>query len=667
MGISARRAAFGLAALIVMIMVGGVRAQDQTEELRKVLEAQSKEIQQLKERLDAAEQHKVNHTEANSATPATVTIGEAEVRKVVADYLAENPGAGMPASVQTGWFTNSGFTIRSTKDPSYVAWQDESRIPFELRIRGRVQFDYYFYQPTDKRNHQTGARLDPPAATTGAAAGIFPTPPGTFSQEMIKRGRLIFQGNVFSPDLRYNFDLDGNTRGLAATVPYPANPGTNLPNFANGGVTAGNSVALVDHAFRLYSAFIAYDWHPCCSSRGCGENCPEGTVKYGPTVTFIVGKYKPFFSFEEYLGSANEQFVEWGMAEMFFDADDDNFLTQAGVQIKAAEDRLYVTAAVSNGNESQTPNLTMDDFPGVLAGFWYDFGGNWNPARKAWDLYGDCISDIDYSVCPVLRVGGMTNIVPMDRRSIYGNTEQARVRVIQPGPGGTSFMNQFNNVSPAGAPFANAAAFNLDRFDEYTFEAFAAGKFRGFSLLCDSWFRVLDDFRAPPGVNGAPIAGSKGGINPTNAILYQPGNGITGTSAAVFNKSVIYDYGFMLQGGYFIIPRKLEVCARWSWLRGESGDVFGDGVNTAKPVVVPGAATQGITKTVVLANAFSNYHEADEFAVGLNYFFKRQLCKWQTDFSVYQGGNPAAGGQGLAGFIPGVDGWQVRTQIQVGF
>ena len=66
-------------------------------------------------------------------------------------------------------------------------------------------------------------------------------------------------------------------------------------------------------------------------------------------------------------------------------------------------------------------------------------------------------------------------------------------------------------------------------------------------------------------------------------------------------------------------------------------------------------------------NAFRGFHESDEYAVGVNYYFKRQLVKWQTDFSIYNGGNPAAGGQSAAGFIPGVDGWMVRTQIQLAF
>jgi len=55
--------------------------------------------------------------------------------------------------------------------------------------------------------------------------------------------------------------------------------------------------------------------------------------------------------------------------------------------------------------------------------------------------------------------------------------------------------------------------------------------------------------------------------------------------------------------------------------------------------------------TAVYQDAFRNFHEARELALGVNYYWKRQLFKWQTDFSIYDGGNPAGGGQSPAGFI----------------
>ena len=85
-----------------------------------------------------------------------------------------------------------GFVIRSAPNPSYVKWQDECRIPFELRVRGRIQLDYYHYKATDAINHQTGQ-----PATQNANSVRFPD----FSALEIKRGNLIFEGTVFDPDL----------------------------------------------------------------------------------------------------------------------------------------------------------------------------------------------------------------------------------------------------------------------------------------------------------------------------------------------------------------------------------------------------------------------------------------------------------------------------------
>jgi hypothetical protein len=70
---------------------------------------------------------------------------------------------------------------------------------------------------------------------------------------------------------------------------------------------------------------------------------------------------------------------------------------------------------------------------------------------------------------------------------------------------------------------------------------------------------------------------------------------------------------------------------------------------------------------VLPANAFSHFKAAYEYSLGFNYYWKRQLLKWQTDVSYYQGGNPAGGGVSPAGFIAGVDGWMVRSQIQLAF
>src|SRR5262249_24805039 len=202
---------------------------------------------------------------------------------------------------------------------------------------------------------------------------------------------------------------------------------------------------------------------------------------------------------------------------------------------------------------------------------------------------------------------------------------------------------------------------------EYTFEAFVAAKYKGFSILNDWWFRDYDNFRG----RRAP-AGAYPGNGVNQPILYSVNN--AGSNAlnqvALFpaNQGVV-DYGMMLQAGYFIVPKKLEIAGRWSWIRGTSGSIRGDETFTtltaAQRTALGIPASAGTVR--VYNHAFDHFNEANEFAVGLNYYFHRQLVKWQTDFSWYNGGNPSSGGQSLAGFIPGVDGYMVRSQVQIGF
>src|SRR5205085_2949526 len=140
---------------------------------------------------------------------------------------------------------------------------------------------------------------------------------------------------------------------------------------------------------------------------------------------------------------------------------------------------------------------------------------------------------------------------------------------------------------------------------------FLAGKYRGFSLLNEWWLRDLTRFQSTPA----------GG----NLILYQDslGPGRTAANALFPAHTSLIDYGSVLQAGYFLIPRKLEVAARWSWVRGRSGDVNGDGVVTT--VAVPGVAAP----VQVVRGAFQPFHQANEYTIGVNYYFKGQELKWQ--------------------------------------
>jgi len=80
----------------------------------------------------------------------------------------ENPGAGMPPSVQTGYSPATGFVIRSAPNPKYINWDDDCKIPFELRIHGRLQLAYYYYKVTDRVNHLTNI----PASQNASSSGV---------------------------------------------------------------------------------------------------------------------------------------------------------------------------------------------------------------------------------------------------------------------------------------------------------------------------------------------------------------------------------------------------------------------------------------------------------------------------------------------------------------
>lgn len=583
---------------------------DEVEDLRQQVLRLSRRVQDLEQQLEETQP-----VADEPAAKAGSDVDTKAVKKIIADYLKDNPGAGMPPGVQTGYFPAQGFVIRSPADPTYTNWPKDSTIPFALHVRGLLQVNYDFYKVTDKLDHLTGQTYDQAF--------------GDFSQFEVKRARLAFFGTAFTPDLRYFVQLNGSTVGL----PGLNNVGQPRPLPVVSGNIPGASSIVADHAVSLYAAYIAYDCR-----LGNREPCADS-----PVLTGIIGKYRPFFAFEQYLGDGNQQLVEHGMATFFFDADDDYLQTQAGVQLHALENRLFATVNMSNGNESQTPNIQLDNLPGANGGFWYDFGGCWNEERQCWDLYGSSVSDLAYSCLPVVRAGTMFNLVPMGRRSLYGIAEQSRVYSMPAAPGGSSFISFFDGGGPGNAKYA------MDAFDSYSYEAFVAGKYRGFSFLSDWWLRTLTNFQSSRSAGpGGPIV-----YTIPQADGSEPGS-------YLFPNHPILDFGMMLQAGYFLIPHRLEVAGRWSWIRGQSGDLVGTGVPVRE-------VTLGGMQVPELAGAFHHFHEADEYTIGLNYYWKGQQLKWQTDFSAYQGGNPAAGGRPLAGYIPGVDGWLLRSQIQLWF
>jgi hypothetical protein len=338
------------------------------------------------------------------------------------------------------------------------------------------------------------------------------------------------------------------------------------------------------------------------------------------------------------------------MTQWMFDSDGDNLATGAGFQIKAAEDRFYTQFMIDNGEETQIANTQMDRLPGFTLMSWYDFGGTWDCDRHVWQLYGDTASDLYYSCNPVVRVGGAAYASPNDRRSIYTNAELNRITVV---PGGTNIVSLLNGGGTQ--PSTAAAGTNsIDAVDDYRYEAFIGAKYRGASFLADAFVRDLNNFR------GVHVANT----NTNQPILYTNGAGQTSLFPAHHG---LLDYGTQFQAGYFLVPKHLEVCARWCWIRGDSGNINGNGTEkTAAAGSIPGVAA-AVGSVRLVNQAFDHFADVNEYTVGVNYFWKGQSVKWQTDLGWYNGGNPAAGGSSPAGYITGVDGWLLRTQIQLWF
>jgi hypothetical protein len=139
--------------VVFLSSAGASLADDSTEELRRLIQEQGKQIQELKQQLEVTRIQTASQTEAVQSGTDKAKIDDAAVKKIVSEYLKENPGAGMPPSVRSGYQSGQGFLIRSAPDLKFVKWDDECRIRFELQFRGRIQLDYYRYKTTDLTNH----------------------------------------------------------------------------------------------------------------------------------------------------------------------------------------------------------------------------------------------------------------------------------------------------------------------------------------------------------------------------------------------------------------------------------------------------------------------------------------------------------------------------------
>ncbi len=194
------------------------------------------------------------------------------------------------------------------------------------------------------------------------------------------------------------------------------------------------------------------------------------------------------------------------------------------------------------------------------------------------DYGGDGESDIDFRTVPAWRVGTGFTYGRVDRDD--GPREFARQRAVD-----------------SGEPLSMLLPPGVEAYNIYMFAADSHVKYRGFSLITEYLFRQISGFA------GAPVTD-------------------------------LFDHGLIVQSGYFIVPHKLELLARWSRIIGDSGTL--------------GARDES----------------ADEIGAGVVWFIRGQNMKITFD-ATHLNGAPIS--DSALNILPGDDGWLYRTQFQFKF
>ena len=199
------------------------------------------------------------------------------------------------------------------------------------------------------------------------------------------------------------------------------------------------------------------------------------------------------------------------MANVFFDLN-----RSIGVGLYGRLDHfgkpIHFETAVFNGFRTGSVSTNRSD---AMEGLDRNFG--WS-LRGHTDLLGefgnDGEPDLSWHVEPALRLLGALAFTRVDSE---GPTEFSRERVVD-----------------SGAALPSVLPASVTAYDVWLYTVSAHLKYHGLSVIADYYWRYITQF----------------------------------SGAAVPN---LLDDGFVLQTGYFVIPEKLEIIARWSRISGDSG------------------------------------------------------------------------------------------------
>ena len=116
-----------------LVALAGLARADDAADLRALIDRQRQQLEHQRQELEALKKNLTRLEEQGGQAPvatdpapapgATTAAPDPDaVKKVVGDYLKANPGAGVPPSVQTGFFSGQGFVIRSAPNPAWSNW-----------------------------------------------------------------------------------------------------------------------------------------------------------------------------------------------------------------------------------------------------------------------------------------------------------------------------------------------------------------------------------------------------------------------------------------------------------------------------------------------------------------------------------------------------------------
>lgn len=342
-----------------------------------------------------------------------------------------------------------------------------------------------------------------------------------------ERLRLQFGGHVYTPDLRYFLQFDGDSDQLETS-----------------------------------------DWLDYYVSYDLGHNL--GLLDKG-RFGFRAGKWKLPFNRARAESGWKLEFVDRSMASSFFDIN-----RSVGVGIYGS---LPLLSKKVNWESALFNGLKTGGFrPGRAGELNQKFGIS---SRVSSDLIGDWGNDgepdLNCRCAPAVRAGAGFAHSSVD--NIDGTREFTIFRVVDSG-------DTLASILPAG----------VDTFDVTFFATDLNLKYSGASFHSEYYFRIIDDFNS--------------------------------------NIPTLFDHGFMLQSGYFILPRKLQLLSRWSRIVGDSG-------------------TLGVVE-----------HSADEAAGGVVWYFRSHEAKLTLDVT-HLNGAPIR--DTALNILPGDSGWMYRTQLQIKF